>query len=81
MVVEEYLVERERQRLKRLLPYGWLQLTLPYRDAMPSHLGKPLLLLAVALAVVLYLGLPEGCVGLGQTIILATRVSSSLYQF
>ena len=50
-------------------------MALPYRDAVPSHFGKPFLFLSVTLAVAFYLSMPEVGVGLGQSVVLATLMS------
>ena len=51
MILYPYMVQRKCQRLQRLLPHLRFQLTLPYRNAVPSHLCQTLLLLDIPLLV------------------------------
>ena len=53
------MVERESERLERLVTLILFQLTFPDSDAVRSHLGELLLLFTVPLTVSLYLSLPK----------------------
>jgi len=58
------MVERESERLERLVALILFQLALPDGDAVPSHLGELLLLFTVSFLVASNLLLPEVGVGL-----------------
>ena len=59
LVLQPYMVQREGYRVQRLLTLRWLQLTFPYRDAMPSHLRQLSQLLPVPFLIPPYLRHPK----------------------
>lgn len=69
------MVESKGERLKSLDTVFGFQLTLPNSDAMPSHLGKLLLLLLVTLFVAVDFLRPKIHIGLRHPEIFATLVS------
>jgi hypothetical protein len=64
VVLQIDMVERESERLERLVTLILLQLALPDGDAVPSHLGELLLLFSVSFLVASDLLLPKVGVGL-----------------
>ncbi len=75
MVLKVYVIECIGKRLKGVVAYRGLQLTFPYRDAVPSHAHQPLLFLLVTLLVTGNLPHPEICVGLRHGIVPASLVT------
>ena len=69
------MVERESERLERLVTLILFPFALPDGDAVPSHLGELLLLFTVPLLVASNLLLPEVGVGLWHLEELAVLMS------
>ena len=81
-ILQPYMVQRERYRLQRLLTPRWLQLTLPHRDAMPSHFRQLAQLFLIPLLVPAYLRHPELAVRLRNLATLRTlKVKSKFFTF
>ncbi len=59
MIHHPDMVQRERNRIQRLLTGLRLQFTLPYRDTMPPHFSQPALLLLITFLVPANLRHPE----------------------
>ena len=63
MILQPDMVQGERDGVQRLFPLRWLQLALPYRDAMPAHLRQPPLFLFIPFLVPANLRHPEITIG------------------
>ena len=74
MVLKVYVIESIDKRLERVVTYRRLQLTLPYRDAVPSHAHQPLQYLHVTFLVTGNLPHPEIRVRLRYGIVPASFV-------
>ena len=59
MILQPDMVQGERDGVQRLFPLRWLQLALPYRDAMPPHRRQSPLLLLIPFLVPANLRHPE----------------------
>ena len=59
MILQVDMVQGIGERFQRLFPFLWLQLTLPYRDAVPPHGCQPLLVLYIPFLVPANLVHPE----------------------
>ena len=71
MVLQVDVIEGESKGLQRLFPHFGLQLTLPHRDAVPSHLCQLPLLFLIPFFVALDLLLPKICIRLRHPEVLA----------
>ena len=69
------MVDSIFQRPQSFISHLWLQLTLPYRNAMPTHIGKPFLFFLISLDIALYLGFPKLCPAFGQNKVFASFMS------
>ena len=63
VILQPDMVQGERYRVQRLFPLRWLQLALPYRDAMPAHLSQFALFFLITLLVPANLRHPELTIG------------------